>query len=184
MHGDELARATGKFWKVPHPEHVEGAARPAFTWLKPTSRFLDSGPAFREFPTSPATLGRLGSLEVRLAQNKRDIKRAPSPVRRRRHRSAPSGHMRFRQWMLRDRVSCSAPSNRNGVAATGIAPNCDVCTTALHSRLARQSPHCSRFTWGAAQGTDASAIAGQMRPTSTSSQARALRQPRLSAAGT
>jgi len=76
MHGDELARATGKFWKVPHPEHVEGAARAAFTWLKPTSRFWDSGPAFREFPTSPATLGRLGSLEVRLAQNKRDVKRA------------------------------------------------------------------------------------------------------------
>ena len=76
IHGDEPARATGKFWKVLHPEHVEGAARAAFTWLKPTSRFWDSGPAFREFPTSPATLGRLGSLEVRLAQNKRDIKRA------------------------------------------------------------------------------------------------------------
>jgi hypothetical protein len=37
---------------------------------------------------------------------------------------------------------------------------------------------------GIFKGTDASAIAGRMRPTSTSSQARALRQPRLSASGT
>jgi hypothetical protein len=72
MHGDELARATGKFWKVPHPEHVEGAARTAFTWLKPTSRFWDSGPAFREFPTSPASNSDVRALAAAGPRSKED----------------------------------------------------------------------------------------------------------------
>lgn len=76
MHGDEPARSTERFLKLLRPANVAGTAQTAFTWLKPTPKLWDSGQAFPGFLNSPATLGRLGSLEVRLAQKKQDVKRA------------------------------------------------------------------------------------------------------------
>lgn len=76
MNGDERVRATERFSKLLRPENVESAAQAPFTWLRPALTHFDTGPAFHDFRNSPATMGRLGSLEVRLAQKKRDVKRA------------------------------------------------------------------------------------------------------------
>jgi putative hemolysin len=57
MH-DELARSTQRLMQMLRPAPA-GIIRP-----------------IQRFPDFPATLGRLGALEVRLAQEKRDVKRA------------------------------------------------------------------------------------------------------------
>jgi len=55
------------------PENVGMFAQNAITWLLPPS----PTPGFEELPyQADATLGRLGTLEARLAQSKRDIKQA------------------------------------------------------------------------------------------------------------
>jgi len=75
MQNGELARSTQRFIAMLRPENVGTAAQTAITWLKPQPFPLAVKP-IRCFPDIPATLGRLGSLEVRLARQKRDVKRA------------------------------------------------------------------------------------------------------------
>src|SRR5258705_6302050 len=76
MQNGELARSTQRLIQMLRPEKVGTAAQTAMTWFKP--RPISSGviTPIRRFPSFPATLGRLGALEVRLAQQKHDVKRA------------------------------------------------------------------------------------------------------------
>jgi putative hemolysin len=74
MQGDELARSTQRLMQMLRSEAVGTAAHTAITWFKPS--LPEAVKAIRDFPSVPATLGRLGSLEVRLAQEKRDVRRA------------------------------------------------------------------------------------------------------------
>jgi putative hemolysin len=60
MQNGELARSTQRLIRLLRPENVGIAAQAAITRFKPP----------------PSTLGRLGALEVRLAQEKRDVRRA------------------------------------------------------------------------------------------------------------
>jgi L-ornithine Nalpha-acyltransferase len=55
------------------PEIAKSAASAAVTWLKPRAEM--AGKPKRIFPAAPV-LGRIGSLEARLAQSKSDVKRA------------------------------------------------------------------------------------------------------------
>lgn len=72
MHTDHLARSK-KFIKLLRPETAGAAAQTAITWFKPALKLAETG---KPIGPSPATLGRLGPLEVRLAQTKQDVKRA------------------------------------------------------------------------------------------------------------
>ena len=75
MQNGELARSTQRLFRMLRPENVGTAAQTAITWLKPPpSPSGVIGPI--RLPGPPATLGRLGALEVRLAEGKRDVKRA------------------------------------------------------------------------------------------------------------
>ena len=76
MQGDELARSTQRLRQMLRPATLGTAAQTAITWLKPPLKLPEAASPIRDFPPIPATLGRLGSLEVRLAQGKRDVKRA------------------------------------------------------------------------------------------------------------
>lgn len=75
MHGDQLARSTQRLIQMLRPENVGNVAQTAMTWFKPQLAPALIHP-IHDFGASPATLGRLGALEVRLAQQKRDVKRA------------------------------------------------------------------------------------------------------------
>jgi L-ornithine Nalpha-acyltransferase len=75
MQNGELARSTQRLIAMLRPENVGTAAQTAMTWFKPPPISSDVIKPIR-FPGFPATLGRIGSLEVRLAQEKRDVKRA------------------------------------------------------------------------------------------------------------
>ncbi|MBB1089975.1 GNAT family N-acetyltransferase [Rhodopseudomonas pseudopalustris] len=75
MQTDHLARPK-KFIKLLRPEMAGAAAQTAITWFKPALRNGDHGKPIAKPALTPATLGRLGALEVRLAQKKQDIKRA------------------------------------------------------------------------------------------------------------
>jgi putative hemolysin len=72
-----LRRSTHRLIQMLRPENVGTAAQTAMTWLKPPLP-ISSGivKPIRNLSHFPATLGRLGALEVRLAQEKRDIRRA------------------------------------------------------------------------------------------------------------
>ena len=75
MQNGELARSTQRLFQMLRPENVGTAAQSAITWLKP----LPSQPGAIKpirLPSHSATLGRLGSLEVRLAEGKREVRRA------------------------------------------------------------------------------------------------------------
>jgi len=74
MHTDHLARSKN-FLKLLRPETAGAAAHTAITWLKPSLKLADHGRLIGA-PQGPATLGRLGSLEVRLATTKQEVKRA------------------------------------------------------------------------------------------------------------
>jgi putative hemolysin len=76
MQGDELARSTQRLMQMLRPEAMGTAAQTAITWLKPPLKPAEAVKPVRNFPNLPITLGRLGALEVRLAQEKRDVKRA------------------------------------------------------------------------------------------------------------
>ena len=76
MHGDKLARSKAGFLQILRPQMVGAAAHSAASWLKPPLRFPQAVGSADEIRLSTATLGRLGPLEVRLAQEKRDVKRA------------------------------------------------------------------------------------------------------------
>ena len=75
MHTDQFARSK-KFIKLLRPEMAGAAAQTAITWFKPALKIGDHGKPIAQPTQTPATLGRLGALEVRLAQKKQDIKRA------------------------------------------------------------------------------------------------------------
>ncbi|MCG6206489.1 GNAT family N-acetyltransferase [Rhodopseudomonas sp. HC1] len=75
MQTDQFARSK-KFIKLLRPEVAGAAAQTAITWFKPALKIGDHGKPIAPPTLSPATLGRLGALEVRLAQKKQDIKRA------------------------------------------------------------------------------------------------------------
>ena len=76
MQNGELARSTQRLIRLLRPENVGTAAQTAITWLKPTPAAAGIIRPIRDFANLPATLGKLGPLEVRLAANKRDVKRA------------------------------------------------------------------------------------------------------------
>jgi putative hemolysin len=75
MQGDKLARSKAVLLQMLRPEMVGVAAQTAVTWFKPALKFPNQivpGPGI----SVPPTLGRIGSLEVRLARGKGEIKRA------------------------------------------------------------------------------------------------------------
>lgn len=76
MQGDQRARTTQRLMQMLRPEQAGIAARAAGTWLKSSLPAPYIPVNLRGVAHSTPTLGRLGSLEVRLAQDKRDIKRA------------------------------------------------------------------------------------------------------------
>jgi putative hemolysin len=104
MQNGEFARSTQRLIKMLRPQNVGTAAQTAMTWFKPlppspgafsseslprTRSGVETGSRQENaankkpgiatpirFPNFPATLGRLGALEVRLAQEKHDVKRA------------------------------------------------------------------------------------------------------------
>src|ERR1700730_3231547 len=76
MQNGEFARSTQRLIQMLRPENVGTAAQTAMTWFKPQPSPPSSMNPIQCFPNFPATLGRLGALEVRLAPQKRDVKRA------------------------------------------------------------------------------------------------------------
>ena len=76
MQNGEFARSTQRLIQMLRPENVGTAAQTAMTWFKPLPTPAGVIKPIRSFSNFPATLGRLGSLEVRLARQKRDVKRA------------------------------------------------------------------------------------------------------------
>jgi len=75
MQSGELARSTQRLMQMLRPENVGSAAQMAMTWFKPLP-FPSGIIKPIGLPNLPATLGRLGALEVRLAEGKREVKRA------------------------------------------------------------------------------------------------------------
>src|SRR5260221_2759216 len=75
MQNGELARSTQRLIEMLRPEKVGTAAQTAMTWFKPLPISSTVVKPIR-FPEIPATLWRIGALEVRLSQAKRDVKRA------------------------------------------------------------------------------------------------------------
>lgn len=67
--------APNKLIKLLRAETAGAAAQTAITWLKPALKRADHGRLIGT-PPAPATLGRLGPLEVRLATTKQEVKRA------------------------------------------------------------------------------------------------------------
>jgi putative hemolysin len=76
MQNGEFARSTQRLIQMLRPENVGTAAQTAMTWLKPLPTSSGIIKPIRKFPNYPATLGRLGALEARLALQKQDVKRA------------------------------------------------------------------------------------------------------------
>jgi L-ornithine Nalpha-acyltransferase len=75
MHAEELTRSSLRLLKLLGAENVGGAAQTAITWFKPALRPAGAWTPSRAFSNEPV-FGRLGALEVRLAQKKQDVKRA------------------------------------------------------------------------------------------------------------
>lgn len=75
MPAEELTRSSLRLLKLLGAESVGGAAQTAITWFKPALKPADSRTVNRAFSNAPVS-GRLGALEVRLAQKKQDVKRA------------------------------------------------------------------------------------------------------------
>src|SRR5258708_13290422 len=76
MQNGEFARSTQRLIQMLRPETVGAAAQTAITWLKPLPAPSGIIKPIGKSPNYPATLGRLGALEVRLALQKQDVKRA------------------------------------------------------------------------------------------------------------
>jgi putative hemolysin len=75
MQGDQLARSTQRLMQMLRPENVGTAAQTAMTWFNPLPISTHIKP-IQHFRSFPSTLGRLGPLEVLLAEGKREVKRA------------------------------------------------------------------------------------------------------------
>jgi putative hemolysin len=71
MRGDEITSTKSGFLQMLRPQNVGIAAHHAITYFKPPLTLFPGGIAL-----PPASLGRMGPLEVRLAQDKREVKRA------------------------------------------------------------------------------------------------------------
>ena len=71
MQNGEFAQ---RFIQMLRPENVGNAAQTAITWLKLPPAPIGIKPI--RLANFPATLGRLGALEVRLARNAAEIRRA------------------------------------------------------------------------------------------------------------
>src|SRR4051812_44405714 len=76
MQGDKLARSKAGLLHILRPGTMGAAAHSAVTWLKPPPNFPQAIRRPDDIRLPSATLGRLGALEVRLAREKRDVKRA------------------------------------------------------------------------------------------------------------
>ncbi|HEY0232498.1 MAG TPA: GNAT family N-acyltransferase, partial [Dokdonella sp.] len=72
MPGNETTPAKPGLMQMLRPHNMGAAAHHAITWFKPP---LDVASTIR-FPRAAESLGRMGPLEVRLAGDKRDVKRA------------------------------------------------------------------------------------------------------------
>src|ERR1700704_6294800 len=75
MQNGELARSTQRLIEMLRPEKVVTAAQTAMTWFKPlpiSSTVIKPS----RFPEFPATLGRIGSLEGRVAPKKSGVQAA------------------------------------------------------------------------------------------------------------
>ena len=77
MHGNEFVRQKPNVLKpgvmqMLRPQNMALAAQTAITWFKPPFHFEPANVN----PNGAPSLGRMGPLEVRLAQDKRDVKRA------------------------------------------------------------------------------------------------------------
>jgi putative hemolysin len=75
MQNREFARSTQRLIQMLRPEAVGSAAQTAITWFKPQLSPPGGIKPIR-FSNVPVTLGRLGSLEVRLAEGKSEVKHA------------------------------------------------------------------------------------------------------------
>src|SRR5438552_5222941 len=79
MQNGDLARSTQRLIQMLRPENVGTAAQTAMTWFKP----LPAPPGVKNiqsFPDFPASLGRLGALEVRLEPGHRRLRRGDDLV--------------------------------------------------------------------------------------------------------
>lgn len=76
MQGNEQVRSILRLTEMLRPENAKAAATAAAIRFMPSLRGLPAIDRAKSIPVLPATLGRLGPLEVRLAQEKRDVKRA------------------------------------------------------------------------------------------------------------
>ena len=72
-HGTARGYAKQPLIQMLRPENVGALANTAITWLKPPPYIRQPG---RSLIPTPLSLGRLGPLEARLAENRRDIKQA------------------------------------------------------------------------------------------------------------
>jgi putative hemolysin len=72
MHGNETVAPKQGFMQLLRPQNMGAAAQTAITWFKPPLNLESTN----GISIAPASLGRMGPLEVRLAQDKRDVKRA------------------------------------------------------------------------------------------------------------
>jgi putative hemolysin len=71
MRGNEITLSKMGFLQMLRSQNVSTAAHHAITYFKPSHNLLPNG-----ITLPPAALGRMGALEVRLAQDKREVKRA------------------------------------------------------------------------------------------------------------
>jgi putative hemolysin len=76
MQRNHPARSTQRLIKMFKPETAGAMAATAITWLKAPPYLPQPRPSLRPFPAAPATLGRMGTLEARLATEKRDVRHA------------------------------------------------------------------------------------------------------------
>lgn len=75
MRAEQPTRSTQRLLELLGAENVGSAAQTAITWFKPALKPAASRSSNREFSNAPVS-SRLGTLELRLAQKKQDVKRA------------------------------------------------------------------------------------------------------------
>lgn len=76
MHRTPLARPTQRLIQLFKPENAGAMAANAITWLKTPPYLPQPRKGLRPFPAAPATLGKMGTLEAKLATEKRDVRHA------------------------------------------------------------------------------------------------------------
>ena len=76
MNSKQPVRSAQRFMSLLRPANSVTAAHNAITWLRPTVKLPHDAKPVIAFPDASPSLCRLGSLDVRLARSKGDIKRA------------------------------------------------------------------------------------------------------------